>query len=520
MALSANSSLASASHLAYLEEQAESERIAQYNRAWKAYDGESPDSLEVEVGEADDNIKLDYAKLIVDKGVSFLVGKDGGVVMQCEPPDSESEVEAEPEPIDGEEPGESDDDEPSPEEIAREQAEERAGEALDALDDAWPPEQRQVDFHNLATNGGVCGHAWLKLSEDGSPTVLDPANVSVRWNEDDFTLVERYTVQWNTIDHDDGMGCVRRWRIEPGDGIEPPGDAEPATEAEIADPSYWTTFEEEHNADAGRWILLDTTVWPHPFAPILGAQNLPAPNTYYGLADLEPAVLNQVEQLQSVASDMRRIVRLHGHPAPVIFGEDATRIAALKVAIGSLIAIPNENAKLDQLAIAEIESSMTLYEELKTSLFESARIPKVALGDTTNAGPTTGVALRTEYEPLIEKTSTKRMTYGILLVQASECILALKGYEGWSVTLNWPELLSDEEASAQNDEAELRMGIVSKQTISEQRGYDWDIEQQRIENEKPNFDAGTFTYTGGSYGGQIPPGGAAGPPEEQPGEEE
>jgi SPP1 Gp6-like portal protein len=481
LALSAPTIAASSVHIAYLDEQAEGERLARYKRAWAAYDGETPDSLETEFGEADDNIRLDYAKLIVDKGVSFLVGKEGGVTLQCEPPDSELQ--------DPDEDG--DVDNPDAPSEADEDAE--ADAALAALDSAWPPEQRQVDFHNLATNGGICGHAWLRLSEDGGVTVLDPANVSVTWDEDDFTVLQRYIVQWNTVDREDGMGCVRRLRIEPDDPDEP---------------SLWMIYEEEHNADSSSWIMLDETTWAHSFAPIAGAQNLPSPNTYYGLADLEPAILGQIEQLESVASDMRRIVRLHGHPVPVIIGEDATRIASLNISIGSLVGIPNPDAKLAQLAVAEIESSLNLYEELKTSLFEVARIPKVALGDTANAGPTTGVALRVEYEPLIEKTATKRVTYGLLLVAAAERILALRGFEGWSVSLGWPELLTDEEASAQNDEAELRMGIVSKQTIAEKRGYDWSVEAQRIAEEKPNFEAGTYTFTGGSYGGEIPPGGS------------
>lgn len=470
MAISPITAATSRIHIAEIAEEEERRRRERYRRAWAAYDGENPDQLETEIGETDDNVHLDYSKLIVDKGVSFLIGGEGGVSMLVEvPPDLERDPDEDGDVDNPEAPGEAVD-------------EEDTDDATNALDDAWPLLRRQTDFHNLATNGGICGHAWLRLGEDGSVTVLDPENVSVEWDKDDFTVVTRYLIEWNTIDPDDGMGCVRRWRIEPDDPH---------------DPTSWAEYEEEHNPGTTGWTLLDQAVWDHPFAPIVGAQNLPSPNTFYGLADLEPAILDQVEQLESVASDMRRIVRLHGHPVPVVIGEDSTRIASMDVSIGSLIGIPNENAKLAQLQVAEITSSLSLFQELKTSLFESARIPKIALGDTMNAGPTSGVALRVEYQPLIEKTETKRMTYGRLLVETAERILALRGFEAYRVSLQWPELLADEEASAENDEAELRMGIVSKRTIAEKRGYDWSIEEQRISEEGPQFEPGQWTPTNG-----------------------
>jgi hypothetical protein len=213
--------------------------------------------------------------------------------------------------------------------------------------------------------------------------------------------------------------------------------------------------------------------------------NLPAANTFYGCADLECAIVDQIEQLESIASDMRRICRLHGHPIPVVIGEEAHRLVAIDVAVGELLAIPNEKARLDQLTIAELTSLLSMYTELKTALLEAAHVPKVALGDTTNACPPAGVALQVEYAPLVERTETKRLTHGLMLRQAAEHVLELVGIDGWRVTLGWPQLLPiDEATEAQTAEGDLRMGIVSKQTIAEKRGYDWKVEQERMEDEK------------------------------------
>lgn len=443
---------ASEMHIADLVAQDESRRLNEYARAWKAYDGEGPTYLDTDEGH-DDNIRFDYPALIVDKGVSFLLGKDGGVSFQPSPPEpAEAAVE------EGEEPEETEQD-----------AEAQTARATAELDAAWPPMRRGLDLHDLATNGGICGHVWVRLYKTGRVSVLDPANCSAEWDENDVGVLKRYFVQWTTVDEETGLGVVRRWRIEPNEPLKP---------------SSWTIVLEEHNEDANDWVVLDQDAWDYDFAPIVEGKNLPSPNTFYGRADLSPPVLDMIEQLESVASDMRRMLRLQGHPVPVIFGETVDKLQALEVGIGELLAIPNEKAKLGQLVVAELTSAMELFKELKTSLFEGTHIPKVALGETGNAGPTTGVALKVEYEPLSERTGTKHLTYGWVISEIARRILELRGLKGWTISLGWPDSTpSDPKADAEADESEIRMKVVSRRTIAEKRGYDWEEEQKRMAEE-------------------------------------
>jgi hypothetical protein len=468
-------------HVAELAKAEEDERLQRYARAWAAYDGEAPKPLEVGDGEPEDNVRLDYAAVVVDKGASFLTGK-GGVTFQLEAPEAEA--------------GDSDPDSEDPEaaETAEEVAKARLAEVEAAFDGIWSPEKRTLDFQKLATNGGVCGHGWLRLYDEGDGrirvSILDPANCTAVWNEDDVDILERYLVEWTTVDQMEesltyGLGVLRRKRFEPD---------------EPRNPTSWTILDEEHDDDTGEWITTDETPWPHPYAPVLDCQNLPAPNTYYGRSDLEPAILDLLEQLESVASDMRRIVRMHGHPVLYAIGISADQLGDLEVAIGEVLTIPDKEATLGALEIAELTSSLALYSELKTALLEATRTPKVALGETTNSGPVSGLALEVEYEPLIEKTETKRLTYGPLLTMAGNCILDLIGFTGWSVSLGWPKMLpTDTAGEALADESEQRMGIVSKQTLAEKRGYDWSVESQRLEEEKPSFDAGEPELPGGLF---------------------
>jgi hypothetical protein len=462
-------------HVAEMAKAEEDERLERYRRAWAAYDGEAPQSLEVGEDGIDDNVRLDKAATIVNKGVSFLAGK-GGVTFQLEAPDTDA----------GEGAPELSDDEAERVEAAK------LAEVLAAFDAAWSPEKRILDFQKLATNGAICGHFWLRLHDEGNGrirvSILDPANCTAVWNEDDVDILERYVIEWVTVDQDEesldyGLGVLRRKVFEPDDS---------------RNPKTWTILDEERDEGSGTWTLLDETPWPHGYAPVIDGQNLPEPNSYYGRSDLEPAILDLLEQLESVASDMRHMVRHLGHPIPVVIGEEASKLQTIDVAVGKLLAIPNKDAKFTQLEIAELTSSLELYRELKTEFMEATRIPKVALGETENAGPVAAVALEVEYEPLIEKTETKRLTYGPALVKAGNCHLDLLGFPGWTVSLGWPKLLpTDTAAEALADESEQRMGIVSKQTLAEKRGYDWSVEAQRLEEERPNFDAGEPGLPGG-----------------------
>src|ERR1043165_1121462 len=62
-----------------LHQAAEQERLLRISTAWERYNGNHPPSLK-KLPQSDpkgqDNVTLNYARLIVDKGVGFLFGKD------------------------------------------------------------------------------------------------------------------------------------------------------------------------------------------------------------------------------------------------------------------------------------------------------------------------------------------------------------------------------------------------------------------------------------------------------------
>jgi hypothetical protein len=107
-------------------------------RALSFYSGFAPKQLQVKAGDPDDNIHINYAEVIVDKGVSFLFGQPLVISVGSD--------------------------------------EDKSGEEY--LEQVWPQAQRNEEFQEMAQDGAVCGDAYLKISIEpsGSPrvTVGDP----------------------------------------------------------------------------------------------------------------------------------------------------------------------------------------------------------------------------------------------------------------------------------------------------------------------------------------------------------
>jgi len=130
--------------LALAAEATEVEHAAAIARRWRAYHGQHPKPLRVRPGQLDDNVIVNYARVVVDKGVSFLFGADLRFEL-----DEVSDTEAEA-----------------------------------WLDACWQANRKRTLLQKLALNGAIAGHAFLKIVPvQGQPyprlVVLDPALVTV-----------------------------------------------------------------------------------------------------------------------------------------------------------------------------------------------------------------------------------------------------------------------------------------------------------------------------------------------------
>lgn len=402
----------------------EQSRVEIMRRRWEAYYGKLSPALKVRTGQIDDNVRINYARMVVDKGASFLFGQDVGFEI-----DEVEETEAE--------------------------------QWLDAV---WSQNRKMSLLQNVALVGGVTGHVFIKIVP-GQPyprlIVVDPETVTVSLAPDDAQQILSYQIAYTAVDpktkkpvgirqviERDGM----RWRI-----VDQIGDLERLT---------WTTVSE--------------AVWPYEFSPIVDCQNLPAPGEFWGQSDLEDDVVEIIRAINFIASNTARIIRFHAHPKT--WGRGFTA-KDLRIGVDETIILPGENAELRNLEMqSDLASSLRYLDTLRQALHEITRVPEVATGNLDRAGSLSGVALQILYQPLLEKTGTKRLLYGDMLVELNRRLLAIGGFgDNLRTALHWQELLpSDPMQERQAALIDMQLGV-SQDTLLQQLGYDPDLERQKRE---------------------------------------
>ena len=96
-------------------------------------------------------------------------------------------------------------------------------------------------------------------------------------------------------------------------------------------------------------------------------------------------------------------------------------------------------------------------------------------------GQLTNFGLRVLYSDAIAKNNTKRALYGAAFAELFRRVLVLNGMENAKINVEWgDDLPANEAENAATILADLNAGLVSKESASELRGYQWktnDMEQ-------------------------------------------
>lgn len=415
------------------EEQSRQDRI---KRARDAFWGRFPDALlpTKDDPEAQDNVKINLCRLVVVKSVGYLFGFD----LQFQ-----------------------------------------VGEEAESEEDAWLREcwdhnSRMLRLHRLGIHGGIGGDAFVMVLPPNPALYGHDFPRLVLWPADDVLVIP------DPEDYERAVRYIRTWH-----GMDPQ-TAKPVAFRKVVewDGAGWQIIDEKSQGQSSAWVETYRERWPYDFCPVFHCQNLPAPDTFYGLADLEPDLIDVNEAINFTLSNTRRIYRIHGHPQTwgKGFGQTEIRRDPSKVLV-----LESDKGELANLEMqGDPTAGLAVQKNLTEAFHEVARIPEVASGKVEDIGQLSGLALQILYAPLIELTQTKRLTYGDLLFRLNRALLQMRQRTAKPQIVKpiWPSIIpSDRKTDVETAVLENTLGV-SKDTLLSGLGRDPEVEAKKIKKER------------------------------------
>lgn len=403
-------------------------------------EGRHKQQIKPKVGKTDDNVYINFSGLVIDRSISMLFGN--GIEFDL--------------------PGEGND---TPED-----------EYINAV---WDANKKEIFLHRMALLASEDGTGYVKTipeaiigkEELSFPrlVLIDPKWVEMDTNPEDFEQVIRYTIRFNTTGAD-GKEVARK-------------QIHAAQENET-----WTIEDwQASSATGGKWELMQSEVWPFSWSQILHFQNLPSADDVYGKSDLPPDILRLQDKLNFVASNINKIIRLHAHPKSIAYGIGTDNKDVVDSSIGELIVANSADAFWNNIEMqSDLSSSANFFLTLRQAFFDIARtvdIDSIAdkLGALTNFG------LRVLYQDALNKIKTKQQLYGDALLELNRRLLVLNNMNPDPGKIIWPDPLPENGKEVSEElKTDIEMGILSKQSAADQKGYDWEQESERMQEQEVN----------------------------------
>jgi hypothetical protein len=404
-------------------------RLEGYALRAQYYQGNYRKQLKVRELQADDNLGINFVGLVVDRSISMLLGDGIGVDF-----------------------GENE-------------------KADDYIETVYRANKSDILFNKAAQFAGIYGTGFLKIIPEGAtlrgsnPVVvprliaLDPQWVTIQTLPEDIETVASYTIRYNVGE------TARKQTIE-------------------RNPFNWTITDwQSDRQTSGRWIITNQEQWPYEFPPMLHWQNLPQPGDVYGQSDIQDVIELQ-DRTNFVASNISKIIRYHAHPKT--WGRNAGNSTKASWGADEMILYNGPDALIQNLEMqSDLSSSQQFLMNLRQAIFDISRTVDITsvsdkLGTLTNFG------LRVLFIDALNKLSTKQALFGEALEELNHRLLVMANIEhddGGQIV--WPDPMPvNEQEEVASLQADLSMGIISKQTAAKKRNYDPEQEQELMAEER------------------------------------
>jgi hypothetical protein len=416
------------------EEYVERRKVMSHRRNYRA--GIQKKQLKTKQGQPDYNIVMNFTGLVIDRSVSMLFGK--GIEF-----DYGEDIEGQVNPNE------------------------------DYLKKVWAANRKEILLHKFGLNGAEIGTWYCKVIPEGVEhqgklyprlVCLDPMLMTIETKPDDIEAVTAYIITYMVKrDGKDEVFQERTTRQIEGNWLIESG-----------------IFKNK------KFIPETSEVWDKPFPPIIHGQNLINIESVYGDPDVTDDVDELQDMLNKTSGNVSKIIDIHGHPLTV--GKGFSGRDPIDIEPGKMIQTSSDQEVYNVEMQSDLTSSMGYMLAMRQALFDITRTVDISsmndkLGALTNFG------LRVLYQDSLAKNESKKQLYGDALLELNRRLLLLAGMAPEEGHIEWPEPLpintTEEIAGLTFD---LQNGLVSKETVSEKRGYVYANEDEKIQAEKSQGD--------------------------------
>lgn len=452
-----------------------------YDQVRSYYDGDMKTFLDQKEDEPDDNVIINKVKQVVDRTVAFLFP-------------AFPELELNPDISDK-----------TPDE--------------QWLEDLWNENGGIALAQDMAYVGSLSGDVYMRIMPadasqgDEFPQILllDPKTVQTFWSASNLKRTLWHEVSWSITLNNVTKSYILDF---------------------INDGTSWRIWQYENSGataitsnTVGGWELTERTSWPTTLPPIVHWKHLPNPRNFYGNAEFTRSQLGLNDKINLIGSENNRINRYHASPKTVATGTSAGEIE--ETAIDEMWAIEAPEAKVYNLEMqSDMQASINQFNMLSQEFLAESRVV-ILQGTVKDFQRVTNAGVRTVFIDMLSKNSILRWNYGkgMQMVSRTAAWLAKKGMDVKPTILFADPLPTDQTETANVAALERQMNIVSRQTLSVKRGYDWTEEKAKMAEEanleflKPPAPAGGGANTNptGSNKPQSAPADGAGRLQKEPG---
>ena len=268
---------------------------------------------------------------------------------------------------------------------------------------------KQQILWEMGQQGGVSGDCFIKVAyepayEDSSGQ-YHPGRVRVLPLNAAFCFPE-----WHPHDRERLLRFKLKYRFW---GTAPEGTRQVYTYTEILTDEY---IEEYVNDE-----MIDQRENPLGSIPVVHVPNISISGSPWGLADIAD-IISLNREYNEKSAEISDIINYHSAPVTVITGAKASN---LEKGAKKVWSIPPKEASVFNLegGTAAIPTAMEYLEMLKRSMHEMTGVPESALGQMQPISNTSGVALHIQYQPMMQRYNTKKMTYTVGVQKVNEYVL-------------------------------------------------------------------------------------------------